>query len=314
MLVTGANGFVGQALCAEAVRRGLQVRGATRSDCRLPAGAEAAIVGAVDGETDWSSVLDGVDVVIHLAARVHVMHDESADPLHEFQRVNTLGTEHLAHCAAANGVRRLVYVSSVKVNGEQTVGNKFSERDHPMPVDPYGVSKWQAEQALHRVAAETGLQVVILRPPLVYGPGVKGNFIQMLSVVAKRVPLPFASINNRRDLIYLGNLVDALIVSAEHAAAAGQTYLVCDGVEISTPALLRQLAAGLGVPSRLLPCPAWLLQFAGKCTGKSEQVERLLGSLQVDSGKIRRDLNWVPPHTLRLGLQSTAEWYRNTYL
>lgn len=311
MLVTGANGFVGRALCAEAMRRGLHVRGAVRSACELPAGAEPVIVGAIGGETDWTDALGGVDIVIHLAARVHVMKDTIADPLAEFLKVNLYGTENLARQAARAGVKRLVYVSSIKVNGEQThEGQKFSGADMPAPQDPYAASKLEAEQALHRVASETGMEVVIVRPPLVYGPGVKGNFVQMLDVVAQRVPLPFAFVHNRRSLVYVGNLVDALITCAIHPATTGQTYLVCDGEDVSTSDLLRQLAAAMGVHSRLFPCPPALLRLAGKLTGKSQQLERLLGSLQVDGDKIRRDLNWVPPFSLQQGLQATAEWYR----
>lgn len=314
LLVTGANGFVGQALCAKALRCGLHVKGAVRSSSELPAGAEPVIIGAINGETEWTDALRGVDIVVHLAARVHVMKDTAADPLAEFIKVNLHGTANLARQAARAGVRRFVYVSSIKVNGEETHGGqKFSVADTPAPQDPYGVSKWEAEQALHRVARETGLEVVVVRPPLVYGSGVKGNFAQMLGVVAKRIPLPFASVFNLRSLIYVGNLADALITCATHPAAAGQTYLVCDGEDVSTPDLLRQLASAMNVPSLLLPCPPSLLRLAGKLTGKSQQMERLLGSLRVDSSKIRRDLNWVPPHTLEQGLRITADGCRSRH-
>lgn len=314
MLVTGANGFVGQALCAGAIRCGLHVRGAVRSTCELPAGAEPVMVGAISGETDWTDALRGVDIITHLAARVHVMKDTTADPLAEFLKINLHGTVNLARQAAHAGVRRFVYVSSIKVNGEETHGgHKFSVSDIPAPQDSYGASKWEAEIGLHKVAQETGMEVVIVRPPLVYGPGVKGNFAQMLGVVAKRFPLPFASVHNLRSLICVENLVDALIACATHPAAAGQTYLVCDGEDVSTPDLLRQLAAAMGVPSRLFPYPPSLLRLVGKLTGKSQQLERLLGSLQIDGDKIRRDLNWAPPYSLRQGLQVTAEWYRTKH-
>jgi nucleoside-diphosphate-sugar epimerase len=303
-LVTGANGFVGLSLCTELMRRGLQAKGATRSRCALPSGVEATIVGAINDETNWADALHDVDVLIHLAARVHVMSDESSDPLAEFRKVNVAGTEHLARAAAANGVRRFVYVSSIKVNGEVTSeGEKFSESDVPDPQDPYGISKMEAEQALHRVAAETGLEVVIVRPPLVYGANVKGNFAQMLKVLAGGVPLPLASVHNRRSLIYVGNLVDALILCAMHPAAAGQTYLVSDGEDVSTPDLLRQLSEAMDRPACLFHCPQALLKLAGRLTGKSDQIGRLLGSLQVDSSKIRRELDWTPPYTLQQGLR-----------
>lgn len=306
-LITGANSFVGQALCETAARRGFCVKGAVRAACSLPPGVEPVTVGAIDRETDWAAALRNVDVVIHLAARVHVMSDTAADPLAEFLKVNLHGTASLARQAAQADVKRLVYVSSIKVNGEETHdGQKFSETDPPAPQDPYSISKWEAEQALHRIAQETGLEVVIARPPLVYGPGVKGNFARMLGAVAGRTPMPFASVRNQRSLIYVGNLVDALIACATHPAAAGQTYLVSDGEDISTPDLLRQLAAGTGVSSRLLPCPPALLRLAGKLTGKSQQLERLLGSLRIDSDKICRELGWRPPYTLAEGLLAIA--------
>lgn len=312
-LVTGASGFVGRSLCAELLRRGYAIRAAVRSGNARVDNVEQAIVGPIGGGTDWSAALRGVDVVIHLAARVHVMRETAGDPLAEFLKVNLHGTENLARQAAQAGVKRLVYVSSIKVNGEQTSAVPFSERDSAHPQDPYGISKWEAEQALHRVAKETGLEVVIVRPPLVYGAGGKGNFTQMLKVLAKGIPLPLASVRNLRSLIYVENLVDVLIVCAIHPAAAGQTYLVSDGESVSTPELLHRLAESMGVPSRVFPFPLALLKFAGKLTGKSAQVERLLSSLQVDSGKIRRELDWTPSYTLQQGLQATAEWYRNTH-
>lgn len=310
ILVTGANGFVGRALCGYAASHGFHVKAATRSACHFDGGVKNVITGTVDGDTDWVAALSGIDVVIHLAARVHVMRDDSSDPLAEFRRVNTAGTEHLARSAAASGVERLVYVSSIKVNGEETCdGRIYSEQDVPAPQDHYGVSKWEAELALHRVARETGLEVVIVRPPLVYGSGVKGNFAQMLRAVAHSVMLPFGLVHNQRDLVYVGNLVDALIACASHPLAAGQTYLVSDGEAVSTPELLRRLAEAMNVSSRVFPFPEAFLKLMGKLAGKSAQIERLLGSLRVDSGKIRHELNWVPPYTLHEGLEATAKWY-----
>lgn len=340
VLVTGANGFVGRPLCAELNKRGQTVIAALRSLSSVAGASEVKIMNTIDSQVDWSDLLCGVGVVIHLAARVHVMQDSSADPLAEFRKVNVLGTENLARQAVRAGVKRLVYVSSIKVNGETTsskaastqmeippnppfakggavglqrVSAMFRETDASDPQDPYGVSKWEAEQALHRIAQETGLEVVIVRPPLVYGAGVKGNFVQMLNVLAKGVPLPLASIQNLRSLIYVENLVDALVLCATHPAAAGQTYLVSDGEDISTPDLLRQLGMGMGYPARLFHCPLPLLKIAGRFAGKSDQVERLLGSLQVDNSKIRRELGWKPPYTLQQGLQETAQWYRNIH-
>jgi nucleoside-diphosphate-sugar epimerase len=314
MLVTGANGFVGSSLCAALAKKGFAVRAALRDPAKFAiADCEIVKVPTLAADTDWGEALHGVTTVIHLAARVHVMQDNASNPLDEFRRVNVAGTEQLARSAAANRVKRLVYVSSIKVNGEETrEGRKYAETDAPDPQDPYGVSKCEAGLALQRVAAETGLEVVIIRPPLVYGPGVKGNFVQMLKVLVRGTPLPLASVKNLRSLVYVGNLVDALIVCATHPYAAGQTYLVSDGEDISTSGLLRQLADAMGCPSRLFSCPPGLLKLAGLLSGKSNQVERLLGSLQVDSGKIRRELNWAPPYTLQQGLQKTADWYSGT--
>lgn len=307
ILVTGANGFVGQALCAESIRRGLHIRGAMRSTCELSAGTESVIVGAIDGTTDWADALRGVDVVIHLAARVHVMKDATTDPLSEFLKVNLHATVNLAQQAVRAGVKRFVYVSSVKVNGEQTREMKpFVESDNPDPQDPYAISKWRAEQGLHRVAQETGLEVVIVRPPLVYGPGVKGNFAQMLKVLNSGIPLPLSAVNNLRSLIYVENLVDAILACAEQPGAAGKTYLVSDGEDISTPDLLRRLGRAIGHPARLFPLPIWVLRLGGMLLGRSKQVERLVGSLRVDSGRIRRELGWQPPYTLEQGLHATG--------
>lgn len=313
ILVTGSTGFVGQALCQAARARGVAVRAAVRKAGSGRDMQDACVVGEINAHTDWSAALQGVDVVIHLAARVHVMKDVSSDPLAEFRKVNLHGTENLARQAARAGVKRMVYVSSIKVNGEGTSGAAFSELDIPNPQDPYGVSKWEAEQALQRVAHETGLEVVIVRPPLVYGAGVKGNFAEMLKVLEKGIPLPLASVKNQRSLVYVGNLVDALILCSTHPAAAGKAYLVSDGEDISIPDLLRQLGDAMGHPARLLPCHPVLLKLAGRLLGKSDQVERLLGSLQVDSSKIRRELDWSPPYTLQEGLQATAKWYRDRY-
>lgn len=318
ILLTGARGFVGKSVLDLLADRGQPVRALAReaevverARAENPA-VEWRLLPAADNSAGLSEVMHGVTCVIHLAARVHVMHDSAADPLAAFRSVNVAGTVALAHAAAAQGVRRFVFVSSIKVNGEKTSPlHPFTAEDDTAPQDPYAISKWEAEQALHRVAHETGLEVVIVRPPLVYGPGVKSNFAQMLKVVSTGIPLPLASVQNRRSLIYVGNLADALITCATHPAAVGQTYLVCDGEDVSTPDLLRQLAAAMGAPCRLLPCPPGLLRLAGKLTGKTQQLERLLGSLQVDGDKMRHDLNWVPPYSMQQGLQATAEWYRN---
>ncbi|HPV44379.1 MAG TPA: SDR family oxidoreductase [Methylotenera sp.] len=306
VLVTGASGFVGKSLCAKLQSPGHAVFAAVRSKNPRVEDFEKIVVGSIDSKTDWSAALCNMDVVVHLAARVHVMAERSENPLAEFRKVNVEGTRHLAECVARAGVKRFVYVSSVKVNGEQTA-SPYTELDKPNPQDPYGVSKWEAEQALLQVAARTGLEVVIVRPPLVYGAGVKGNFAQMIKALAKRIPLPLAAVRNLRSLIYVENLVDALILCSIHPKAAGQTYLVSDGEDVSTSSLLRRLGEAMGRPARLFSCPPALLKLVGKLTGKSDQVDRLLGSLQVDSSKIRRELGWQPPFTLDEGLKATAK-------
>ncbi|MEO7105695.1 MAG: NAD-dependent epimerase/dehydratase family protein [Rhodoferax sp.] len=309
--VTGANGFVGRALCAEAVKRGLAVRGLTRAPCALPAGVENVAIGDVDGRTQWDTALTGCDVVIHLAARVHIMNDKSQDPLTEFRRVNTLGSERLAHSAASAGVRRLVNVSSIGVNGPSTDGDlKFTDRDTPDPHNPYSISKWEAEQLLQRIQQSGQIEIVTVRPPLIYGPGVGGNFLRLLGAVYRGIPLPLGLTRNFRDLLYVGNLADFLIVCAFHPSANGHTYLVSDGTPVSTHTLLRGLARALGVQSRLFPVPPFLLQALGSMTGHTAEFERLLSSLRVDSTKVCAELEWFPPYTLRQGLQATADWYR----
>jgi len=312
--VTGANGFVGRAFCVEAVSRGMIVRGITRSPCILPSGVENVTVGDVDGDTEWGSALAGCDVVVHLAARVHIMHDKSSDPLAEFRRVNTQGTIRLATSAAAAGVRRLINVSSIGVNGPSTKGNlEFTERDTPDPHNPYSVSKWEAEQALEAIQQSGAIEIVTVRPPLIYGPGVGGNFLRLMSAVYKGIPLPLRLTRNFRDLLFVGNLVDFLILCCDHPAANGNTYLISDGTPLSTHALLRGMARALEVPSRLFPVPPFLLQMFGNMTGYKHEFERLLSSLRVDSSKACRELDWYPPYTLRRGLQSTADWYRRRH-
>lgn len=314
-LITGSSGFVGRQLCRRLLAEGAQVTVATRTQSALEQGVGSVCVGEIDEGTEWSTALQGVDVVIHLAARVHVMNESASDPLAEFRRVNVAGTERLAKQAAQAGVTRLVYVSSIKVNGEETQGGSvYTEGDIPAPQDPYGISKLEAERSLRQIAQETGVDVVVLRPPLVYGPGVGGNFIQMMHVLARGIPLPLASVRNKRSLIYVGNLADALVRCAAHPAAAGKTYLVSDGEDISTPELLRSLAEAMGCKARLLPFPPGLLRVLARLAGRGAQADRLLGSLRVESGKIRQELDWNPPVTLQQGLQATAEWYRTENL
>lgn len=292
----------------------MSVIAAVRSQNADIAFTEPVLVENIDGNTDWSKALAGVSVVVHLAARAHVLRETAADPLQEFHRINVEATERLARQAATNGVRRLVYVSSIGVNGKLSEKHAFQETDAANPHNAYALSKRRAELALMQVASETGLEVVVVRPPLVYGPNVPGNFAQMLKILSRDIPLPLASARNLRSLIYVRNLVDALILCVTHPAAAGQIYLLSDGEDISTPDLLYRLGKTMGHPARLFPCPLAMLKIAGHITGKSGQLAQLLGSLQVDSAKIRRELGWQPPYTLRQGLQETAKWYRKNYL
>jgi nucleoside-diphosphate-sugar epimerase len=309
VLVTGAGGFVGSSLCPALVRAGYVVRSATRSLPGAGPGPPAFAVGDIGPETDWAPALSGVACVVHLAARTHVLREAAADPLAEYRRTNVAATRRLAQQAAKAGVHRLVYLSSVKVNGESTSGRPYTEDDSPAPEDAYGVSKWEAEQELRQLAAVTGVEIVVLRPPLVYGPRVKGNFLRLIALIARGAPLPFASLENRRSLIYVGNLADAIIAAIGAPQAAGRTYLVSDGEDISTPGLVRALARALGVKERLFACPRPVLRAAAALLGRTDELARLAGSLQIDSSRIRRELAWRPRSTLADGLADTARWY-----
>lgn len=310
--LTGANGFVGRHTVTAFLARGTPLRAFSRSEASssdIPAVVDCRIVGEIDGKTDWAGELDGVDSVVHLAARVHVMDDRATDPLALYREVNVHGTERLARAAVEAGVRRLVFVSSVKVNGENTEEIPYSEASVPAPVDPYAISKLEAEQALHMVASETGLEVVILRPPLMYGPGVGANFLRLLYAVSRGVPLPLGSTDNRRSLLYVGNMADAIVRCVEHSAAAGETFLVCDGPAVSTAELVHEISHATGRSPRLLRISPALLRLAGKVTGRQAAIQRLLGSLEVDDSRIRETLGWEPPYSMREGLAETARWW-----
>ncbi len=287
------------------------MRRALRRSAGAGVSGDDVVIGELASNTVWDKAVQGVDAVIHLAARAHIMRDVAGDPLAEYRRVNVTGTRILARAAAAAGVRRLVFLSSVKVNGEHTGAEPYTERDPPRPQDSYGISKWEAEQALLENAAQSPMQTVVLRPPLLYGPRVKGNFLSLMRAIDRGVPLPFASIDNRRSLLYLGNLIDAITLCLDHPAAAGNTYLVADDDGVSTPDLIRGIAAALGKPARLMPFPPSLLRLAGTMTGKAAEAARLVGSLQVDSNRIRRELGWRPRATMAQGLAETVRWYHH---
>ena len=310
VLVTGASGFVGRALCTEALARGLAIGGVVRRICELPAGVKQQILKDFDDCNGLQSGLSGVTTVIHAAARVHVMKEGSADPLADFRRVNVQGTLNVARQAAAVGVRRFVFISSIGVNGAETAKGGFKACDEAAPHSPYAVSKHEAELQLLAVGAETGLEIVIIRPPLVYGPGAPGNFGALMRWLSRGIPLPLGAIHNQRSLVALDNLVDLLLTCIDHPAAANQTFLVSDGEDLSTTDLLRRMGRALGKPARLLPVPPVLLRAGAALVGKPELAQRLCGSLQVDISETRERLGWTPPISVDEGLRRAAEGFR----
>ena len=307
ILVTGANGFVGKSLTAELFGQGYTVQAAVRTKVAPIENVETTIVGEVNGNTDWSQSLAGVSTVVHLAARVHIMRDSAADPLAEFRAVNVHGTLNLARQAAAAGVRRFVFLSSIKVNGEHTdLGSPFTEDTITNPQDAYGISKHEAELGLRGIAAETGMQVVIIRPPLIYGAGVKANFASLLRVIRRGVPLPLGlATHNRRSFVSLNNLVDFIITCIQHPNAANQTFLVSDGCDLSTTELLRRMGNALGKSARLIPVPVAVLEAGAALFGRRDVAQRLCGSLQVDITKAKELLGWTPPFGVDEGLRLT---------
>jgi nucleoside-diphosphate-sugar epimerase len=310
-LVTGGNGFVGNAVWRRlnAVNSMQAVGSVRHPDANTYAGAPVVAVGDLCAQTDWSIALAGVDTVVHTAARVHVMSETTANPMDEFRRVNVQGTLNLARQAAAARVNRFLFVSSIKVNGEATQpGHSFTADDAPGPLDAYGVSKMEAEQGLRELSAQTGMDVVIIRPPLVYGPGVKGNFAAMMRWLERGVPLPLGAIYNQRNLVALVNLVDLIVTCITHPNAANQTFLVSDDEDVSTSELLRRMGQAMGHPARLIPVPSSWLKAAAAILGKPDVAQRLCGSLQVDIEKTRRLLGWTPPLSLDEGLRQAADF------
>lgn len=315
VLLTGATGFVGRAVLGRlAASDDLQavaaIRGHALPDC--PPHVTTVQVTGLEAGTDWSQALNQADVVIHSAARVHVMNDTEADPLEAFRKVNVEGTLSLARQAAGLGIRRFIFISSIKVNGEGTPLNEPYVADAtPAPADPYGISKMEAEQGLREIAGESGMEVVIIRPVLVYGPGVRANFLNMMRWLDKGIPLPFGAIHNRRSLVALDNLADLIVTCIRHPAAANQTFLVSDGEDLSTTQLLTRMAQALGKPARLLPVPSVLLERGAQLLGKRALSQRLCGSLQVDIVKTRELLGWTPPVSVDEALVSAANYYKD---
>ena len=307
VLVTGANGFIGCNFCTTLKEKGYFVRVAVRNNLHVISGVDEYIqVGNINELTDWQQALVGVDMVIHLAARVHIINDPAVNPVEAFRKVNVFGTERLARIAAKAGVRRFIFISSVKVNGE---GSQvaYTEKDIPAPQDAYGVSKMEAEQVLTSVADETGLQVVVLRLPLVYGVGVKANFKSLIKFASSGLPLPFKSISNRRSFLYIGNLVDAITTCINHPLAAGETFLVSDGQDVSTPELIKMITGAVNKKVVLFYLHPGILKVLCKIVGKAEELEKLTGSLIVDSSKIRNLLGWKAPFTLEEGIKETIK-------
>lgn len=311
-LVTGGSGFLGRALIERLVQLPdcSVVAPVRATSAVLPGGVRQLPLTSLNGTNDWSEVLTDVDVVVHAAARVHVMKEVATDPLGAFREVNTEATLNLARQAAASGTKRFIFISSIKVNGEGAEpGTVYSADDVPAPIDPYGISKLEAEQGLKELAAVTGMEVVIIRPVLVYGPGVKANFLSMMRWLYRGVPLPFGAVHNQRSLVAIDNLVDFIVTCSDHPAAANQVFLVSDGEDVSTTQLLRKLAGALGKPAILLPIPAWLMSGAAALLGQRALSDRILGSLQVDISKNRQLLGWTPPVTLDKALSLTAQHF-----
>jgi len=311
-VVTGAHGFVGRALCAALAARGASVTGLVRRPQPVAGGGAAWLYDSLDFagiDTAWPQTGPACDVVIHLAARVHVMHDAAADPLAEYRAANLDGVMRVARGAQAAGARRFVLVSSIKALGDMDRGAPWREDDAPLALDPYGSSKREAEAALLALGRASGMEVVVVRPPLVYGPEVRANFLRLLQLAATRIPLPLGAVTARRSLVSLSNLVAALILCATHQAAPGRVFHVADGEDLTTAELVSTLRRQLGRPSRLIPVPPALLAAVGRLTGRSAEIERLITSLRVDSSRIRHELGWVPPVSVEQGLMETVMWF-----
>lgn len=311
VLVTGGAGFIGRALIPPLLEAGHEVIATSRNPDTIIPGARICQIGELGPETDWTEALEGVEAVVHLAARVHVMHEDAADPMAENLRINTEGTAKMAAEAINAGVQHFVFLSTIKVNGEATTAQAFRSRDQPAPKDPYAIAKLEAESALKKLTKIGGVRLDIIRPPLVYGPGVRGNFLSLLELCRRGWPLPLGNIDNRRSLIFVGNLAHLIGHLLGRSGGKGGIYLCRDEGDVSTPELFHRVSASLGVASRIWPFPVPLLKLAGALSGKSAAVSRLTESLVVDDGPTRRDLDWTPPFSMLKGLQETADWFKD---
>lgn len=305
ILVTGAAGFVGAALCSEMQRRNISFVPVVRRTVQ----PGQVSIGDLDGAVQWGSIVAGCDTVIHLAARVHQMQEALSDPLATYRKVNVVATAELAAAAAAARVKRFIFISSAKVNGDFTRGQPFRSDDVPCPSDAYARSKWEAEQALLAQGLATGMEIVIVRPPLVYGPRVQANFLKLMRLVHSGVPLPLGSVHNARSLVALDNLVDFLLLCVTAPEAAGKTFLISDQHDLSTPDLIRLIAEAMHRPARLLPVPPFLLSAVARLAGRAAAAERLLGSLQVDASPASRLLGWCPKVSVEEGIRRTVNYY-----
>lgn len=315
VLLTGANGFIGRHLLEKLNQDSRYATIASTRCVENQLVASVAIaVGDILPDTNWAQILLNIDAVIHLAARVHVMHDVSIDPLSAFRQINTEGTLNLARQAATAGVRRFVFISTIGVNGNLTASDSFNEKDKPNPFKPYAVSKYEAELGLRKIAAGTSMEVVIIRPPLVYGPNAPGNFGKLINILAHGIPLPLGAINNKRSLVALDNLIDLITTCIDHPAAVNQTFLVADGEDLSTTDLLRRLGKALGKPARLLPVHQSILWAVFSALGKRDIARQLIGSLQIDISKTSELLSWKPPVSVNAGLQKVADHYLSALL
>lgn len=310
ILITGANGFVGLPLSEYLTAVGHQVIGAVRfqdSVGIVNPHIQLKPIGDIDDVTDWQYCLGGVESVIHLANRAHVMDEQSINPLALYRKVNTEGTLHLARQAAAAGVKRFIFISSIKVNGESTLpGQALTPKDQFIPVDPYGLSKYEAELGLKLIAEQTGIEVVVIRPPLIYGPGVKANFLKMMQWVEKGIPLPLGAIQNQRSMLGLDNLINFIELCLTHPDAAGQTFLLSDDHDVSTTELLKEIASAMRRPSRLISVPQAFIENLLSLLGQRHISERLCGSLQLDISLAKTRLSWKPPHTFKEQLHKTV--------
>jgi nucleoside-diphosphate-sugar epimerase len=313
-LITGATGFIGQAICKTLVARGMSIRATGRNLSKLNKlknnQIETQQIADITPTMNWEKALSGCHTVVHLAARTHILHETASNPLEIYSNVNTTGTLNLAKQAAASNVKRFIFISSIKVNGEGQ-DTPYNETDQPAPQDEYAISKYNAELGLHDIASESGLEVIILRPPLVYGPGVGANFRRLLQAINNGWPLPLGGINNKRSLLYVENLADAVYTCIQHPQASGHTFLLSDGEDISTPELIRRIASSSHKPTHLWSIPSWLLRTTADITGKTKLANRLIDSLTVDCSEIEHQLNWSPPFSLQEGLNATTRWFNS---